>query len=98
VPLPLEAGRRVPPKIEYRHGEGHAGIHLMWQRRTQDRQHVPTRHLFPPAVAPYGAIRLRPEERKRNHRNAVGASIRAGARGDHGHVDDVVAKFTTEPE
>jgi hypothetical protein len=50
VPLPLKAGKRVPIKIEYHHGKGQAGIHLMWQSRTQDRQHVPTRHLFPPAV------------------------------------------------
>ncbi len=51
VPLPLEAGTRVPIKIEYRHGKGQAGIHLMWQSRTQDRQHVPTRFLFPAAAA-----------------------------------------------
>ncbi len=47
VPIRLQAGQRVPLRIEYRHAKGQAGIHLMWESRTQDRQHVPTRFLYP---------------------------------------------------
>lgn len=50
IPLQLEAGRTYPLRIDYSHGEGQAGIHLMWQSRTQDRQHVPTRFLITPAA------------------------------------------------
>lgn len=47
LPLALKAGERVPLRIESSHGEGQAGIHLMWESRTQSRQHVPTRFLYP---------------------------------------------------
>ena len=50
IPLQLEAGRTYPLRIDYSHGEGQAGIHLMWQSRTQDRQHVPTRFLVTPSA------------------------------------------------
>ena len=44
--LRLEAGKRYPLRIEYAHGKGIAGIHLMWESRTQERQHVPSRFLY----------------------------------------------------
>jgi hypothetical protein len=44
--LRLEAGKRYPLRIEYAHGKGIAGIHLMWESRTQERQHVPARFLY----------------------------------------------------
>ena len=44
--LRLEAGKRYPLRIEYAHGKGIAGIHLMWESLTQERQHVPTRFLY----------------------------------------------------
>ena len=44
--LRLEAGKRYPLRIEYVHGTGIAGIHLMWESRTQERQHVPSRFLY----------------------------------------------------
>lgn len=39
--LRLESGKRYPLRIEYAHDTGNAGIHLMWESRTQERQHVP---------------------------------------------------------
>jgi hypothetical protein len=44
--LRLAAGQRYPLRIEYVHGTGIAGIHLMWESRTQERQHVPSRFLY----------------------------------------------------
>jgi hypothetical protein len=44
--LRLEAGKRYPLRIEYAHGKGIAGVHLMWESRTQERQHVPARFLY----------------------------------------------------
>jgi alpha-L-fucosidase len=48
--LRLEAGKRYPLRIEYVHGKGVAGIHLMWESRTQERQHVPSRFLYAPSM------------------------------------------------
>ena len=47
APIKLEAGVRYPIRVESIHGEGGAGVHLMWESRTQERLHVPARYLYP---------------------------------------------------
>ena len=50
APVELEAGVRYPIRVESIHGEGGAGVHLMWESRTQERLHVPVRYLYPGEV------------------------------------------------
>jgi hypothetical protein len=45
-PIPLRAGRALPIKIEYIKGKT-GQLHLCWESKSQEVEHIPTRHLYP---------------------------------------------------
>lgn len=47
-PVPLQAGEKVPVRIELDTNSGwRAQAHLLWESKSQERQHVPTEVLYP---------------------------------------------------
>ena len=52
-PVPLEAGRKVPIRVEWTATEGaKSEAHLNWESPTQAIEHIPTSALYPSAKAP----------------------------------------------
>jgi hypothetical protein len=48
-PIPLQAGKRVPIRLEYSaSGGGEAHLHLYWESRSFEMRHVPTELLYGP--------------------------------------------------
>lgn len=43
----LEAGERVPIRIEYQNTSEHGQLHLSWESQNQPIEHVPTEYLYP---------------------------------------------------
>jgi hypothetical protein len=54
--IPLCSGQKVPVKIEYATA-GDGCLHLCWESRTQEIEHIPAAHLYPvePVVVTYPA-------------------------------------------
>ncbi len=50
--IKLEAGKRVPIKVEYKQGGGRAAMHLLWQSATTKKAVIPGQHLSPPDPKP----------------------------------------------
>jgi hypothetical protein len=47
APIPLEAGRRYPLRLDYISGGKSPQLHLIWESFSQERQHVPARLMYP---------------------------------------------------
>ena len=51
-PVALSAGQRVPILLEFSANDSATPhLHLVWESRTQDREHIPAAALYPSADA-----------------------------------------------